>query len=77
MEAVDNPPPVKRSFSKKGRSQQVYVPTVDPAGFLRTSDRELYHQGWNGVVRRVTPKVRGKAARRAEKQARRGTAHAQ
>lgn len=50
----------------------IYVPLEDSQGFFRTSDRTRYHRDpATGVIRRLVPKVRGKAARRAEKRARR------
>jgi hypothetical protein len=42
-------------------------------GAFRTSDKEQYRRVKTGAIVRATPKVRGKAARKAEKAARAAT----
>ena len=48
-----------------------YVPRESKTGELATVDGQLYQRDRHGVIRRVKPKVRGKAARKADKRARR------
>jgi len=50
----------------------VFVP-IERNGSFRTMDGERYRRNpQTSVIRRATPKVRGKAARKADKRARRG-----
>jgi hypothetical protein len=52
--------------------RRVFVPIEDKRGFFRTHDYAVYQRNAeSGVIRRAIPKQRGKAARRAERQARR------
>ncbi len=52
--------------------RRVFVPIVDKlTGRFRTLDGERYVRLECGTIRRVVPKVRGKAARRREREARR------
>lgn len=63
---------VERTFNQKGVSDHVLIYTPDHRGFFKTTDGQLYHrQGGLGPIRRIGKKVKGKAARRAEKKARR------
>lgn len=71
----------------EARVRMVFVPT-ELQGVFRTHDRTIYRRTPNayienkdgeriqfgGTIRRVVPKVRGKAARRADKLARRRNA---
>jgi hypothetical protein len=50
--------------------KRVFVP-VEKAGVFRTSDNETYQRRPDGSIHRVYRKVKGKAARRAERKARR------
>ena len=51
--------------------RRVFVPREDPMGRFRTHDGEAYRRDSAGTIRRASPKVRGKAARKAAKSARR------
>ena len=55
--------------------RRVFVPierrTANGMLVFRTTDKRLYARLDNGSIRRAIAKVRGKAARRADKQARR------
>jgi hypothetical protein len=63
---------VERSFSKTGKSRHVFVPNENMHGMFATSDKEIYvRDAETGVIRSARPKLRGKAARRREKAARR------
>ena len=54
---------------------RVWIP-IERHGLFSTHDGERYRrQPISGVITRVTPKVRGKAARRADKLARRKATH--
>lgn len=66
------PKPVERIFTKEGRSHHVFIAQETPDGVFCTHDRTVYQRDQQtGTIRRVTPKAKGKAARRAEKAARR------
>ena len=55
--------------------RRVFIPIEkrreDGTRVLWTSDKTKYVRGTDGTIRRAAPKVRGKAARRAERLARR------
>ncbi len=51
--------------------RRVFVPRPNAQGLFKTHDGTAYHEDGNGTVRRLQPKVRGKAARKAERAARR------
>ena len=52
--------------------RRIFIPVEDIHGVFRTHDGITYRRGRvSGVIRRTTPKVRGKAARRADKLERR------
>lgn len=51
--------------------RRVFIPR-EVQGVFRTHDHEIYRRDrQTGSIRKVTPKVKGKAARRAERKARR------
>lgn len=52
--------------------KRVFVPIENRSGFFQTSDRCVYQRDQEtGTIRRAIAKVRGKAARRADKRTRR------
>ena len=56
---------------REWKVNSVHIP-VERFGVFQTFDREVYHRDdKTGVIRHTTTKVRGKAARRADKLARR------
>lgn len=58
----------QRAAEKAART--IWIPT-ELNGLFRTHEGLPYHRDRHGVMRRGIPKVRGKAARRADKRARR------
>jgi len=42
----------KRTYDPK----TIFIPVESPQGFFRTSDKEAYRRGKDGVIRRITPK---------------------
>jgi len=55
--------------------RRIFIPierrTAEGTLVFKTSDKEMYARLDDGSIRRTTPKQRGKAARRADKAARR------
>jgi hypothetical protein len=69
---TEETPKVEREFNSAGKPKYDYLPQENQLGFMKTSDNMAYRRDQETqTIRRVTPKVRGKAARRADKQARR------
>lgn len=51
--------------------KRVFLPLETSQGVIRTVDGRLYLRGKNGSIKRARPKAKGKAARRAEREAKR------
>lgn len=47
------------------------IPIAEGGTMLRTTDGQTYRRGTDGAIRRATPKVSGRAAKRARAKARR------
>lgn len=52
------------------------IPIAEGGTMLRTTDGQTYRRGTDGAIRRATPKVSGRAAKRARVKARRAEASA-
>ncbi len=68
----NNEEKVERTFTKTGRPSHGWGLGFNRHGLSRSKDGTVYVKtNEEGTVRRAIPKVRGKAARRADKAARR------
>jgi len=68
---TEETPKVEREFNSNGKPKYDYLPAENQLGFMKTSDNMAYRREHEtGTIRRLTPKIRGKAARRADKKAR-------